>query len=130
MIIGIDHFTINVVNLEKSIYFYEKILGLKQLNIINMGDHELIYFHLQEGCKLELIHYFYETDLCHPKENTQGIYRHMALKTDDVMEVYKKCTENDILIRLHPIVMDKLLCKGMLIEDPNGVEIEIVQKFV
>lgn len=130
MIMGIDHFTINVMDLEKSICFYEKILGLRQLNTINMGDHELIYFYLQEGCRLELIHYLYETDLCHPKEDTQGIYRHMALLTDNIMKVYKKCTENDILIKLQPIVMDKLCCKGMLIEDPNGVEIEIVEKFV
>lgn len=128
MIIGIDHCTINVVDVEKSIYFYKEILGLKQLNRINMGDHELIYFYLNEECKLELIHYLYETDLSHPKENLRGIYRHMALKTDDIMEVYKKCTENNILIKLKPTVMDKLSCKGMLIEDPNGVEIEIVEK--
>lgn len=130
MIIGIDHFTINVVDLEKSIYFYEKVLSLRRLETINMGDHELIYFYLQESCRLELIHYFYETDLCHPKENSQGIYRHMALQTDNLMEIYKECIANDIKVKLQPIVMEKLSCKGMLIEDPSGVEVEIVEKFV
>lgn len=130
MITGIDHFTINVIDLEKSIYFYKEILGLKQLNTINMGDHELIYFYLQEGCRLELIHYLYETELKHPKENTKGIYRHMALRTDHVKKVYKKCIEHHILIKLEPIVMENLSCKGMLIEDPNGVEIEIVEKII
>lgn len=130
MIKGIDHFTINVTDLEKSISFYKEVLGLKELNTIDMGDHQLIYFYLQEGCKLELINYLFETELSHPKEDAQGIYRHMALRTDNLMEIYNKCIENDIFIRLQPVNMEKLFCKGMLIEDPNGVEIEIVEKFV
>ena len=128
MITGIDHFTINVTSIEKSIYFYKEILGLKQLNTIDMGDHQLSYFYLQEGCKLELINYLYETDLNHPKVDTQGLYRHMALKTDDINGLYKKCNENNVLVKLQPTVMEKLHCTGMLIEDPNGVEIEVFEK--
>ncbi|MHC1684712.1 MAG: VOC family protein [Clostridiaceae bacterium] len=129
MIIGMDHFTINIKNLDKSKYFYKEILELKELNTVDMGDHQLIYFQLEGDCKLELINYMYNTAVDHPKEDTKGIYRHMALRTDDVMNIYRKCIENNIFIRLHPTNMEKLFCTGMLIEDPNGVEIEIVEKY-
>jgi catechol 2,3-dioxygenase-like lactoylglutathione lyase family enzyme len=126
---GIDHFTINVVDIEKSINFYENILQMKKLNFVDMGDHGLTYFYLTESCRLELIEYYNDDDAKTVAENTKGTYRHMALLTDDIKTLRQICSEYNIKVKLEPTDMEKLGCRGMLIEDPNGVEIEIVQKY-
>jgi len=51
------------------------------------------------------------------------------LLTDDIKTLRQICSEYNIKVKLEPTDMEKLGCRGMLIEDPNGVEIEIVQKY-
>ena len=56
-ITGLNHITINVVDLETSVIFYKTVLGLQQSGFINMGDHTLTYFDLPQNVRLELIDY-------------------------------------------------------------------------
>ena len=56
---AINHITINMKDIDKSLDFYGRVLGLEKLNEINMGDHYIRYFALPGGVKLELLEYFY-----------------------------------------------------------------------
>jgi len=44
-----DHFNINVTNLEKSIAFYDKALGLKEIRRKEAGDGSFILVYLGDG---------------------------------------------------------------------------------
>ena len=46
--VGFDHLTINVTDLEKSKFFYENVLELEYCGFIDMGDHTLTYYMLPQ----------------------------------------------------------------------------------
>ena len=127
-IISLDHITINVENLEKSKAFYRDVLKLEEAGFIHMGDHTLTYFRLTSECRLELIEYLTPVNTAEVTETDQKIYRHFCLETDDLEQVFQDCKTHQITIRKSPSYVEKLSCSNMLITDPNGVEIEIIQK--
>ena len=124
-----DHFTINVTDLEASMKFYGEVLGLPALPSADMGDHQLYYFDLGGGTMLELIHYDDDFGEAKPHIKTRGIYRHMALSCDDVDALAKKLEAAGMTITCPPGDVPKLRFKNILMEDPNGVEIEFVQRY-
>lgn len=128
MITGLDHITVNMADREASFTFYEEVLGLEKMYDVDMGDHRLTYFCLNGSTRLELIEY-YNDKPAHPEPSDEkGIYRHMALTTDGIEALFKRCTTYGVNVLMEPVRVDKLKWTGMLIEDPNGVEIEIVQR--
>ncbi|SKC03280.1 lactoylglutathione lyase [Lachnospiraceae bacterium] len=126
-IMKLDHFTVNVTDLGVSEDFYENIVGLEKQELVDMGDHEIRYFALGDT-RLELIHYKYDTEKITCDVDSRGIYRHMALLTDDLDGFYKKLTENQVEVTMKPSWCENLKFHNILFKDPNGVEIEVVQR--
>ncbi len=122
-----DHITINVRDIEKSLDFYGRILELKRLETVDMGDHILYYFELSEGLKLELIRYLEDFGEVKPDVKSRGIYRHLALECDDVDALYEKLQENGVKCLSEPGDVPKLHFRNILVEDPNGVELEFIR---
>ena len=127
MITGVHHITINVKNLELSKQFYGRMLGLKELESIRMPDHSLYYYALP-GIKLELIQYDNDTG-----ENTSGLlergkFRHLAIETDDIHLIEEELPKYGGKVLQSPKWVEKLQFTGMLVEDPNGCELEFIQK--
>ena len=116
------------MDLEASVVFYKTVLGLQQNGFINMGDHTLTYFELPQNVRLELIDYEHKDPQKEHRETDIGTYRHFCLETDDLAELESICREKGILIRKTPSYVEKLSCSTMLVVDPNGVEIEIIEK--
>ena len=125
---GLDHITINVKDLARSEHFYTDVLQLKKAGFIDMGDHTLTYFALPQGVRLELIDYGDKRAARDIRETDTGIYRHFCLVTDSLSELYDSCKEKGVFVRKSPSYVAKLQAHTMLITDPNGVEIEIIQK--
>lgn len=143
LIKGVDHITVNVLDKEATLWFYGEFLGLPKLDVVTLDDQEIRYYELTKDCRLELIDYHDNGNGCQAPEQalsgikditalqrSKGCYRHMALLADDLDAVYQMVLERKIPVRMVPTVMEKLGCKGILIEDPNGVEIEIVEKLI
>lgn len=127
-VMKLDHFTVNVTNgLADSERFYEDVLGLKKQELVDMGDHEIRYFELWDT-KLELIHYKYDTEKITCPVDSRGIYRHMALLTDDLNGLYERLKEYDVEVTMKPSWCENLKFHNMLFKDPNGVEIEVVER--
>jgi lactoylglutathione lyase len=126
---GIDHVTINVKDREKSFEFYEKFLGLKRVgeNVI-LGGIDHYYFHLTEECRLELLCYLDDQPSVTVPQKGLGAIRHFALLTDDVDGIWKRCREAGIPVRMEPTDLEPLGCRALLVEDPNGVEVEFVKR--
>lgn len=123
----LDHFTINVTDMKAAEDFYGGLLGLPKLEPVDMGDHRIHYFDLGDGVKLELIEYDVPDGREHPAVKTEGIYRHFALEVDNVDTLYDKLKAAGTKILCEPGDVPKLHFRNILIEDPNGVEIEILQ---
>jgi lactoylglutathione lyase len=126
-ITAVNHITINCVDKEASFIFYEKILGLSKIEEIDLGDHVLHYYGLVNGLRLELINYKENQKKLETDNTNLGIYRHMALEVDDLNAFHKACKEAGIKINLEPKYIPEIKRTIMLIADPNGVEIELIQ---
>jgi len=127
-ILAVNHITINVSDLEKTKRFFSKVLKLPEAGFIHMGDHTLTYYQLTHETRLELIDYLEAQNKAKVTETDLCIYRHFCIETDDLEAVANDCREAGIPIRKEPGWVDRLACSTMLITDPNGIEIEIIQK--
>ncbi len=124
----INHITINMTDIEKSLDFYGRVMGLEKLNEINMGDHYIRYFALPGGAKLELLEYFYKTEKAVYTETDAGVYRHLALEVEDIHTAAEELKKEGIKITAGPEYNGNLGCYYMLFEDPNGCQLEFTQK--
>ena len=127
-ITSVDHITINLKNTKESLHFYGRLLGLNQLASIDMGDHLLRYFDLPGCCKLELIEYYFDTQTACSESTDRGIARHFAFEVDDVYAVEKILTEAGYPFHVPVIHVEKLHFSGGLTRDPNGFELEFLQR--
>ena len=124
---AINHITINMKDIDKSLDFYGRVLGLEKLDEINMGDHYIRYFALPGGVKLELLEYFYETKPAVYTEVDAGVFRHVAFDVDDIFKAAEELKAEGVKISEGPAFSDKLGCYFMLFEDPNGCQLEFTQ---
>ncbi|MHC1784209.1 MAG: VOC family protein [Anaerolineaceae bacterium] len=56
-IVGIEHVSLNVRDMQKSKDFYTRIMGFKYLEVVDCGDFDIHYFALPGGSRLELFDY-------------------------------------------------------------------------
>ena len=116
-----NHFNFNVLDLERSLKFYDEALGLKPVRTKDAedGSFKLIYLgDGKTGFTLEL------TWLRDRKEayNLGDLEYHLALETDDMEATHKKHEELGVICYENP---------GMgiyFISDPDGYWIEIIPK--
>ncbi len=125
-VLAVDHITINLVKKEESFAFYENVFGLVKKEEKNMGDHVLHLYQLP-GVILELIEYVDEQKLVQTANTDIGIYRHFAVTVDDIEAFRAACEKAGYGINLEPSFVEKLGKTVMLVKDPNGVEIELIQ---
>ena len=125
-IMSLDHITINLLKVEESIRFYEDVIGLSKIEDLDMGDHILHLYQLP-GAKLELIEYKEEQKMVQTGNTDIGVYRHFAVKVEDLEEASKEIETAGYGVNLPPSFIPQLNTSVMLIKDPNGVEIELVQ---
>ena len=128
MYIHLDHLTINVTDMEASEQFYGEVLGLHKMENVDMGDHVIHYFQLDGPIRLELIRYLDDFGELKPDVKTRGIYRHFALEVENVDTLYETILKAGYTCLTEPNDVDNLRFRGFLAEDPNGVEVEFLQR--
>ena len=114
-----DHFNINVTDLERSLAFYDRALGLKEISRKQADDGSFILAYLgdgETGFRLEL------TWLRDRKEpyNLGECEFHLAFTADDFQAMYEKHKAMGCICFENPAM-------GIyFISDPDGYWIEIV----
>lgn len=114
-----NHFNFNVLDLDKSIKFYEEALGLKEVRRKEAtdGSYKLVYLGDGEG------HFSLELTWLKDREEKYDLGDeefHLALTTENYEEAYKKHKEMGVIIYENPAM-------GIyFIGDPDGYWIEIV----
>ncbi len=116
-----NHFNFNVANLEKSLEFYDKALGLKEVRRINAKDDSFIIVYLGDGTGNFSLELTWLKDREEPYDLGECEY-HLALVTDDYDAAYKKHKE------MGCICYENLNMGIYFIEDLDGYWLEILPK--
>ncbi|HJW90189.1 MAG TPA: VOC family protein [Anaerolineales bacterium] len=124
---AIDHISINVSDIEKSIDFYGRILGFKQLNSVDCGDFIIHYFQLPNGSRLELFDYHGNAKKP-PREDSDIGLRHLAFQVEDVAAHERLLREAGAVITLPTCDLPNLGARVLLFLDPNGITIEFCER--
>ncbi len=123
----IDHVSINVNDIKKSIDFYSRVLGLKQQQTVYCGDFDITYFSLTDGSRLELFDYHGSNHNNSHQESEVGL-RHIAFQVDDVVAHEKLLRAEGVIITLPTCELPNLGVRVLLFLDPNGVTLEFCEK--
>lgn len=116
-----NHFNFNVANLEKSLEFYDKALGLKEVRRINAKDDSFIIVYLGDGAGNFSLELTWLKDREEAYDLGECEY-HLALVTDDYDAAYKKHKEMGCICYENPNM-------GIyFIEDLDGYWLEILPK--
>lgn len=114
-----NHFNFNVLDLDKSIKFYEEALGLKEVRKIESQDNSFTLVYLGDGktnFSLELTHLKDRTE----KYDLGEEEFHLALTVDDFDKAYEKHKE------MGCICFENKDMGIYFINDPDGYWIEII----
>ncbi len=117
-----DHYSLVANDLDGAMRFYQTLMGMKTLKMMEVPARELTMAYLHWGYDvLELLH--------RPTPNTGPIYGHFALRVDDVAEALKVFGAQDVPV---DPTTPKRAGTGIgnigLISDPDGVKIELVDR--
>lgn len=124
---NIDHIAINCIDIQKSLDFYGRILGFKQLETVDCGDFDILYFALPDGARLELFDYHGKNHNPARQESDGGL-RHIAFQVKDVAAQEKQLKAAGVVITLSTCELSNLNARVLLFLDPNGVTIEFCEK--
>ncbi len=116
---AIDHFNINVLDLENSLAFYEKALGLKEISRIEAEDGGFIIVYLGDGSTANKIELTWLKAMDRPY-NLGDEEFHIAFKTTDFDAAHRLHTEMDC------ICFENKEMGIYFIKDPDGYWLEIV----
>ncbi|HYA77088.1 MAG TPA: VOC family protein [Verrucomicrobiae bacterium] len=125
------HASIRTGNMEKSIDFYTKLLGLKLLSRreITQNNAEIAFLQDAEGkgCTLELTFYRNQTKFAQP-EYEKRLFDHLAFEVADMGKSIATLRSENVTITDEPY---KLGSNGPVIafvEDPDGTLIELIER--
>jgi len=123
----IDHIAVNCIDIQKSLDFYGRILGLKKLQTVDCGDFDILYFALPNGARLELFDYHGKNNSYVRADSDSGL-RHIAFQVDDVAAHEQLLKAEGVEITLSTCDLPNLGARVLLFLDPNGVTIEFCEK--
>jgi glyoxylase I family protein len=125
----IDHVSINVSDMRKSVDFYTHVLGLQQLQTVDCGEFDITYFALPGGARLELFDY-HGKNPAPPREESEVGLRHLAFQVEDIAEQEKLLRLAGVQVTLPTCDLPKLGARVVLFLDPNGVTLEFCENLI
>ena len=121
MTFAFNHFNFNVLDLERSLKFYDEALGLKVVREKKAADDSFIINFLGDGTTDFRLELTYMTDRTEPYDLGEQEY-HLAFVTDDMAAAHEKHEKMGCICFENPAM-------GIyFIEDPDGYWIEIIPK--
>jgi lactoylglutathione lyase len=125
------HASIRTSNMDRSIEFYTKLLGLKVILRMEIKQTNAILAFLKdpeaEGATLELTSYLDQKKFIQA-DYEDRLFDHLAFEVEDMNKTIENMRNNGVTITDEPY---RLSPKGSLlafVEDPDGTLIELIQK--
>jgi lactoylglutathione lyase len=117
----IDHFNINVLDLDKSLAFYDKALGLKETRRKTADDGSYIIVYLEDGISANKLELTWLKSQTAPYDLGDEEF-HVAFKTDDFDAAHALHAQMDC------ICFENKEMGIYFINDPDGYWLEIVPR--
>ena len=120
------HSMIRIADIEKAMNFYKNLIGLEPSHEVRLEDCTLYYLKdNQTGVEIELTY----NDETPSKGYPQGqAFGHFAFEVDDMSKIEKKVQEFGYEWLYEPFYMDEIKTKIAFVKDPDGNEIEFIEK--
>ena len=126
-----DHTSIRTSNVERSIEFYSKLLGLKVLSRreIKQNQAEIVFLSDPEGegSTLELTFYRNQKRFIQP-EYEQRLFDHLAFTVDNINQTVAAMKKEEVTITDEPFQLSPGGTTIAFVEDPDGTLIELIQR--
>ena len=120
---SIDQYCINVTDLDRSVHFYETVLGLKVTHRIETPGFSEVVLGGESGNRIQLAKHH---DQDGPIEHGNGFWK-LYLDTDDCEGLYRRCMEAGIESISPPERLEHWPVTVAFVKDPDGYTVEIVQ---
>ena len=120
------HAMIRVSDLKKSLDFYKIILGFDVVKELRLDDCTLYYLGNKESGEFQ-IELTYNDEKVDNYENGNA-FGHFAFKADNLDETYEKMKSMNIDWLYEPYELASISSKIAFLKDPDGNEIELIQK--
>ena len=124
------HVSVRTSNMEKSIDFYTRLLGLKVLrrNEIKATNAQLAFLQdpAGEGCILELTHYKNQKKFSQP-EYEERLFDHLGFEVADIAKTIATMKKENITVTDEPFKFSPTTTIAF-IEDPDGTLIELIER--
>jgi len=119
------HTCLNVSNMEKSIDFYSKSIGLTFVSRreIKENNAEIAFLKDETGNAIELTHWR-DKKLLAEGDN----FDHIAFQVDDIHSAVKELKSKGVTIAMEPYSISASTSKIAFIKDPDGNWLELIQK--
>jgi len=124
---NIEHVSINVLDIQKSLDFYGRVLGLERRQTVDCGEFDITYFELPSGLRVELFDYHGKNNPVQREDSETGL-RHLAFEVEGVAEHERQLREEGVRIILPTTDLPNLGVRVLLFLDPNGVTLEFCEK--
>ena len=116
------HTMVRVTDIEKSLYFYCELLGLKEMRRIDRPEHKysLVFVAAEKTPDAEIeLTYNYD-----PEEYTSGRnFGHLAFRVNDIYESCQRLMDGGVTINRPP--RDGRMA---FVRSPDGISIELLQE--
>jgi len=124
------HSSIRTSNIERSINFYSRFLGLKLLSRHEIKETNAEIAFLQDiegkGCKLELTYYRGQTKFSQPKYE-ERLFDHLGFEVEDIQKTIAIMRKENVTITDEPFELNEHTTIAFL-EDPDGTLIELIER--
>lgn len=121
-----DQFCINVSDLDRSIHFYETVLGFRITHRIEqpggMNVTEVL-FEGENGFRLQIARHH---DVPGPIDHGNALWK-FYINTDDCEGLYNQCMAAGVESISAPVRLDGWPVTAAFINDPDGYQIEILE---
>jgi len=120
---SIDQYCINVTNLEASLEFWEKALGLDITHRIETDDFTEIVLKGGGGGRIQLARHHAQEG---PIEHGTGLWK-LYLDTDDCAGLFKRCVDAGFEAVSEPEKLEHWPVTIAFVKDPDGYLVEMVE---
>ena len=120
---SVDQYCINVSNLEKSVHFYETVLGLEITHRIEIPNVTEVVLTGPEGGRIQLARHHDQTG---PIDHGNAFWK-LYLSTDDCEGLYQRCIDAGAESVSSPERLGDWPVTAAFVHDPDGYLVEILQ---
>jgi lactoylglutathione lyase len=120
---SIDQFCINVTDLERSVNFYEKVLGFEVTHRVEIPDVSEVILAGADGHQIQLA---YQHEHEGPIDHGSALWK-FYLNTDDCEGLYERCMEAGMESISAPERLEHWPVTAAFVKDPDGYMVEILQ---